>query len=393
MVFCMAGLVIITLLNVVTRYLTDDSFAWTEEFSVALMVVMTLAGASAVAFRDRHIRIEFFFNRKGADGVEAPRPGLQRGGSGTCPAPSSCCWRCCSPGWSGIRSDMTRLRWVWVFRYGGIPRSSRRFAWSLPGAVLHACASFRARLDCRSPADLVYRADVARCSHRGVHGRFRFALHHLGKLRCAMVWAFGGSAEFLFGDREIPAAGFADVCAGRLDFRSFRRGAAYGQFCDCLRRQGAGHVAYSRNIGGDGTRRHLRFRASQCRGGRERDDCRHVAGRLPGEFFCNGGRGRGRDRYSDSTQHRVCHLQRTGSRCERAGNVRRRHDSRRIGGYCVDPAGHRPFTSTRLWRCRARIAQAAFLEKFARSILGIGGAGIDLGRHAIWAGSPRPKRR
>ena len=80
MVFCMAGLVIITLLNVVTRYLTDNSFAWTEEFSVALMVVMTLAGASAVAVRDRHIRIEFFFNRKSADGVEAPRRGLQRGG-------------------------------------------------------------------------------------------------------------------------------------------------------------------------------------------------------------------------------------------------------------------------------------------------------------------------
>ncbi len=80
MVACMAGLVIITLLNVVTRYLTDDSFAWTEEFSVALMVVMTLAGASAVAFRDRHIRIEFFFNRKSVHGIGEPRPGLQRGG-------------------------------------------------------------------------------------------------------------------------------------------------------------------------------------------------------------------------------------------------------------------------------------------------------------------------
>ena len=80
MVACMAGLVVITLLNVVTRYLTDDSFAWTEEFSVALMVVMTLAGASAVAFRDRHIRIEFFFNRKSVLGIGEPRPGLQRGG-------------------------------------------------------------------------------------------------------------------------------------------------------------------------------------------------------------------------------------------------------------------------------------------------------------------------
>lgn len=76
----MAALVVITMLNVITRYLSDDSFAWTEEFSVALIVVMTLAGASAVALRDRHIRIEFFFNRKTADGNDQPRPRLQRAG-------------------------------------------------------------------------------------------------------------------------------------------------------------------------------------------------------------------------------------------------------------------------------------------------------------------------
>ncbi|MCW5636490.1 MAG: TRAP transporter small permease [Rubrivivax sp.] len=60
-VACMALLVLITLGNVVTRYLTDESFAWTEEISVFLMVVMTLAGAAAAAARDRHVRIEFFY--------------------------------------------------------------------------------------------------------------------------------------------------------------------------------------------------------------------------------------------------------------------------------------------------------------------------------------------
>ena len=34
----MAALVVITLLNVLTRYFTDQSFAWTEEISVFLMV-------------------------------------------------------------------------------------------------------------------------------------------------------------------------------------------------------------------------------------------------------------------------------------------------------------------------------------------------------------------
>lgn len=61
-VACMVALVLITLLNVVTRYATDQSFAWTEEISVFLMVVMTLAGASAAAARDRHIRIELFYD-------------------------------------------------------------------------------------------------------------------------------------------------------------------------------------------------------------------------------------------------------------------------------------------------------------------------------------------
>ena len=60
-VACMVLLMVITLLNVITRYLTDQSFAWTEEISVFLMVVMTLAGASAASARDRHIRIEFFY--------------------------------------------------------------------------------------------------------------------------------------------------------------------------------------------------------------------------------------------------------------------------------------------------------------------------------------------
>lgn len=73
----MALLVLITLLNVVTRYLTDESFAWTEEISVTLMVAMALAGASAVAARDAHIRIEFFFNQRHADGTETPRRRLK----------------------------------------------------------------------------------------------------------------------------------------------------------------------------------------------------------------------------------------------------------------------------------------------------------------------------
>ena len=54
---CMALLCIITFANVVVRYLSNVSFAFTEEFSVFLMLVLTLLG-SVVAFAEgRHIRI------------------------------------------------------------------------------------------------------------------------------------------------------------------------------------------------------------------------------------------------------------------------------------------------------------------------------------------------
>jgi len=57
----MGALCVITFVNVLVRYLTDVSFAWTEEISIFLMMAMSLvAGAAAVA-RDKHIRIEYFY--------------------------------------------------------------------------------------------------------------------------------------------------------------------------------------------------------------------------------------------------------------------------------------------------------------------------------------------
>jgi TRAP-type C4-dicarboxylate transport system permease small subunit len=57
----MGVLALITFLNVLVRYLTDQSFAWSEEISVSLMVVLTLVAGSAAVLRDRHIRIEALF--------------------------------------------------------------------------------------------------------------------------------------------------------------------------------------------------------------------------------------------------------------------------------------------------------------------------------------------
>ena len=56
----MAILALITFANVVVRYLTDQSFAWTEELSVVLMVFLTMVAASAALVRNAHVRIEVF---------------------------------------------------------------------------------------------------------------------------------------------------------------------------------------------------------------------------------------------------------------------------------------------------------------------------------------------
>jgi TRAP-type C4-dicarboxylate transport system permease small subunit len=56
----MAAICVITFANVVVRYLTNASFAFTEEFSVFLLVVVTLVGAAAAFARDRNIRVDFF---------------------------------------------------------------------------------------------------------------------------------------------------------------------------------------------------------------------------------------------------------------------------------------------------------------------------------------------
>ena len=59
-VIAMALLALITFGNVLVRYLTDQSFAWTEEFSIFLMIVLSLVAGSASVARNLQIRIEYF---------------------------------------------------------------------------------------------------------------------------------------------------------------------------------------------------------------------------------------------------------------------------------------------------------------------------------------------
>jgi TRAP-type C4-dicarboxylate transport system permease small subunit len=60
MALAMGLLVLITTGNVITRYLTNISFAFTEEYSISLMVIATLFGTSVAIAAGRHIRIGYF---------------------------------------------------------------------------------------------------------------------------------------------------------------------------------------------------------------------------------------------------------------------------------------------------------------------------------------------
>lgn len=76
-VVIMGLLALITFANVIVRYFTDGSFAWTEEISVFLMILLAMVAGSAAVARDLHIRIEYFCQR----GSAQRRKSLARFGS------------------------------------------------------------------------------------------------------------------------------------------------------------------------------------------------------------------------------------------------------------------------------------------------------------------------
>ena len=69
----MALIALITLANVIVRYLTAYSFAFTEEASVTLLVALALLGSTVALVTGRHIRVTFFIERLPA----AWRPGCE----------------------------------------------------------------------------------------------------------------------------------------------------------------------------------------------------------------------------------------------------------------------------------------------------------------------------
>ena len=69
----MAAIALITGTNVVVRYLTNISFAFTEEFSVVFMVIVTLLGTSFPMAGGHHIEIGYFTSLLSKRGRRSPR--------------------------------------------------------------------------------------------------------------------------------------------------------------------------------------------------------------------------------------------------------------------------------------------------------------------------------
>ena len=65
---CMALLCIITFANVLVRYLTNVSFAFTEEVSVFLLLVLTLLGSVSAFAEGRHVRITLLVDKLSVKG-------------------------------------------------------------------------------------------------------------------------------------------------------------------------------------------------------------------------------------------------------------------------------------------------------------------------------------
>lgn len=59
---------LISILNVIVRYATNVSFAFTEEYSVFLLVIVTFVGAGLAYTNNGHICISFVVNKLGRSG-------------------------------------------------------------------------------------------------------------------------------------------------------------------------------------------------------------------------------------------------------------------------------------------------------------------------------------
>ncbi len=67
-IIALGSICVISLANVLVRYTTNASFAFTEEFSVFLIVILAFSGAAVAAKSNEHIRITLLEKHLGRTG-------------------------------------------------------------------------------------------------------------------------------------------------------------------------------------------------------------------------------------------------------------------------------------------------------------------------------------
>ena len=260
-VLVMGALALITFANVMARYFTNQSFAWTEEFSVFLMIVLALVGSSAAVARDRHIRIEYFSD----SGSMARRKGLSRLGAVLVALLFTLI---------GVLSMPAGVGRLPLWRNLAGHRRAAVVVFDLAAGHFH-----RHRAARRGPvhpprtprmiATLLFVAFIAMMlvgvpigAALGLAGAAAIAL---ANARRAVVRPAGRAAELLRRPGQIPAAGHPDVRAGRLDLRPLGRRTAAGQLCRRHRRARPRHAAAGGDCGGDVPGRHFGLRPGHAR--------------------------------------------------------------------------------------------------------------------------------
>ena len=190
-------------------------------------------------------------------------------------------------------------------------------------------------------------------------------------------WGLLAAPQNAHGDRQVPAAGAADVRAGRRHLRSIGCRRETRGFRASLRRQRAGTPAGHRDPRRDDAGRHLGLGAGDRRGGRRGhargDGSRRLSARLLGEHRrrCGG------HRHPHPALDRPDRLQRQHARCLGAGAVRGRHHPRNAGRTGPHRSGRAHLEAARLRREQRRACPAAVLGLAARSLLGSGREGAD----------------
>ena len=159
---------LITFANVVVRYLTNFSFAFTEEFSIFLMVLVALLGGSSVMAKGGHLNIMFVVDRL------SPRAPADRRLRGPCPRGPhvSAAGDSMGAGWPGMNTASRSHRPASACPPGSTRLAARYLSLAICGRAVGVLIRVWRRKRLMHPALLLFGAFFRHHVCRRAHRRF-----------------------------------------------------------------------------------------------------------------------------------------------------------------------------------------------------------------------------